>query len=77
MKTNVIFFGQIQEILGCDQLMLSDVNNTEQLVDELVLRYPALSKSKYAIAVNKKIIIDKMWLNDNDVVAFLPPFSGG
>jgi molybdopterin synthase sulfur carrier subunit len=38
---------------------------------------PALAGMKYIIAVDKQVIIKNTILNNNSVVALLPPFSGG
>jgi molybdopterin synthase sulfur carrier subunit len=39
--------------------------------------YPALAESKYVIAVNKQVITSNTSLDENSVVALLPPYSGG
>jgi len=53
------------------------VADTDGLVRALHNTYPALAESKYVIAVNKQVITSNTSLNENSVVALLPPYSGG
>lgn len=76
MKTNIIVFGQLVDVIGTDNLAIENVNDTNELTKELVTRYPALDSIKYAVAVDKKIISGNTLLSNN-TVALLPPFSGG
>ncbi|WP_257666282.1 MoaD/ThiS family protein [Parapedobacter tibetensis] len=77
MEISVFFFGQLTDIIGSRQVRLSDVSDTDALENTLKARYPMLRQSKYVIAVNRKIIREKMDLTSNAEVALLPPFSGG
>jgi molybdopterin converting factor small subunit len=77
MKINVILFGQLTDITCTDSVMLEDVADTDALVQSLHQTYPALSQSKYLVAVDKTIIETNTILTDNCTVALLPPFSGG
>ena len=77
MRVHVIVFGQIAEITGNTNFVMDDVTDTDQLVSKLHALYPQLTNSKYAIAVNKKIIRDNMQLDHDVEVAIMPPFSGG
>jgi molybdopterin synthase sulfur carrier subunit len=77
MQVNVIMFGQIAEITGVTNFVLDDVADSDQLIRKLNSQYPRLMSSKYAVAVNRKIISDNTRLDDACEVALLPPFSGG
>jgi sulfur-carrier protein len=77
MKVNILLFGQLTDITGADTITLEDVADTDNLVLTLHKSYPALINSKYAIAVEKKIITENTLLTNNCTVALLPPFSGG
>jgi molybdopterin synthase sulfur carrier subunit len=77
MAIKVLVFGQISEIISQTELEFASLKNTEELSVELSKRYPMLTQVKYAIAVNKKIVVQNTALSDNDIVALLPPFSGG
>ena len=76
MTINIIIFGQLAEIAG-STLSLENVTDTNTLVKELHSLYPALSDSKYVIAVNNKMVNENTILDENSTVALLPPFSGG
>ena len=71
----IITFGKLKEIVGSDFEEKSD--NTDELQQKLSSKFPALQKLKLRIAVNQKIISENTQLNNNDVVALMPPYSGG
>ena len=76
MSTVKIFtFGKLKEIVGSDFEEKSD--NTDELQQKLSSKFPALQTLKLRIAVNQKIISENTQLNNNDVVALMPPYSGG
>ena len=77
MQVQVIIFGQLAEITGSSGILLQDISDTDSLILELQKMYPALAVSKYAIALDKKVINGNTILADNNIVALLPPFSGG
>ena len=77
MKINLKLFGQLTDATGTDTVTLEGVRDTDGLVAALQQLYPAFINSKYAIAVEKKIISENTLLTDNCTVALLPPFSGG
>ena len=58
-------------------MSLENLTDTNSLVKELHSLYPALSDSKYMIAVNNKMVNENTILTENSTVALLPPFSGG
>ncbi len=72
----VLFFGKLREIAGTS-IDLPPVASTDELLDQLRLQYPALAAEKYVVAVDKKTITANTMLNNNSIVALLPPFSGG
>jgi molybdopterin synthase sulfur carrier subunit len=76
MSINVILFGRLAEIAG-NSVSLNGVTDTDSLINDLHKIYPALAESYYVIAVNKQVIKSNTLLNENSVVALLPPFSGG
>lgn len=77
MQVNIIIFGQLTDITGTDNLSFENVKDTAELVDRLKTRYPALNASKFAIAVDKKMVKENTALFNNNTIALLPPFSGG
>ena len=76
MSLKIILFGKLADITG-NSLTVNNVADTDSLVNELRKNYPALAGMKYIIAVDKQVIIENTILNNNSVVALLPPFSGG
>ncbi|MEO6729588.1 MAG: MoaD/ThiS family protein [Ferruginibacter sp.] len=77
MKVNIILFGQLTDITGTDTFTVEGVDDTTGLTNKLQDDYPALSNSKYIIAIDKKVIAENTVLTENCTVALLPPFSGG
>jgi len=75
MEIKVIAFGQIAEITG-KELML-EAGDIDSLKLHLIQKFPELSDKKLAFAVNKKLTQNNVILNQNDVVALMPPYSGG
>ena len=77
MAVNIIIFGQLTDITGEQNLVVSDVNDTDQLVAKLNEMFPGIAGAKFVIAVNKQVISENTILNNNSIIALLPPFSGG
>lgn len=77
MQVQIIIFGQLTDITGKSGLILHDISDTDTLIQALQKMYPALADSKYAIALDKKVILKNTILTDNSTIALLPPFSGG
>ena len=76
-KITILTFGAIAEIIGKSNFAISDVASTAELKEKLETEFPALQNISYAIAVDKKMVIDSAPLHANETVALLPPFSGG
>ena len=72
----ILLFGQLADIVG-GSISLNGIDDTDGLKKVLHKKHPALADLKYVIAVDKKIITSNQQLNENNVVALLPPFSGG
>ena len=72
----ILLFGQLADIVG-GSISLDGINDTDGLRKVLHKTHPALANLKYVIAVDKKIITSNQQLSENNVVALLPPFSGG
>jgi molybdopterin synthase sulfur carrier subunit len=76
MSMHIILFGQLADIAG-NSVFVNNVADTDSLISALHNTYPALAEAKYVVAVNKQVITSNTLLNENSVVALLPPFSGG
>jgi molybdopterin converting factor small subunit len=73
----LLFFGSLSDIAGKTDFDLSHVETTQQLKDALFAKCPELIRHSFLIAVNKKVQTENISLKKDDVVALLPPFSGG
>lgn len=74
---DILAFGQLTDITGQNTWQMEDVYDTDKLKTKLVEKYPKLAQSKFLLAVNMEVIRGNVKLNPRDVVALLPPFSGG
>lgn len=71
----IISFGRLKEIVGSDLEL--EAENSDELLNQLNEKFPELKDLKLRIAVNQKIISENTDLKNNDVVALMPPYSGG
>ena len=80
MKITVLLFGIIRDIIGENTLEL-DLEKAiliEQLKQDLLKKYNNLQQySNFSIAVNEEYVDLNYVLQPNDVVALIPPVSGG
>jgi molybdopterin converting factor small subunit len=77
MAITVYFFGSLVDIAGQSKKDFDSMSDTDSLNLLLQKEYPALVATKYFIAVNQQIIKSNRELNNGDIVALMPPFSGG
>lgn len=80
MKITILFFGVARDIAAIRQLPLEVQlgTSTTEVRTLLSLRFSGMDEGlNYAMAVNEKISAHAVELNDGDVVAILPPVSGG
>ncbi|HEY1009004.1 MAG: MoaD/ThiS family protein [Daejeonella sp.] len=77
MQVKVLIFGQLTDITGLSELLVTDVSTSNELIESLTGKYPELATAKYVVALDKKVISQETQLPDNSTVALLPPFSGG
>ena len=77
MNIEIISFGKIAELISSQKMQISDIKDTDELQTYLENSYPALSGMKYKLALNKNIIQSTQKIKDQDVIAIMPPFSGG
>lgn len=80
MKIIVLFFGITTDLVGETQLEIT-VKNSVSIADfKLILKekYPKLENiNSYAIAVNEEYAENDFMLKENDIIAIIPPVSGG
>lgn len=77
----VLFFGISKDIVGQRELSNFVVHNTdtvESILERLKADYPELSKiSSLAISVNQKYADITTVVKNGDIIALIPPVSGG
>lgn len=80
---NILFFGQLKEVLACNQLQL-DVDTKMQVQDVhqiLIEKYEQwasyLQPDRILVAVNQTMASMEHQVNDGDEIAFFPPVTGG
>ena len=80
MKINTLFFGITTDLVGVSSLQV-DVEENILIKDFKLLLLETYSQleniNSYAIAVNEEYATDNLALKENDVVAIIPPVSGG
>lgn len=80
MKIQLLFFGITTDLVGKNSIFyeLESAETLLALKKELLLKYPKLKNiEEFAIAVNEEYAEDDLVLKENDVVAIIPPVSGG
>nr|WP_314498822.1 MoaD/ThiS family protein [uncultured Chryseobacterium sp.] len=75
MEIKIIAFGQISEITGKE--LTFESSDLFSLRAGLIEKFPELAKRKFIFAVNKKLVQGNITLQQDDVVALMPPYSGG
>lgn len=51
--------------------------NTQELIQYIDKNYPGFSQQVYLISVNHELCLNNIELSADDLVVFMPPFSGG
>ncbi|WP_216831302.1 molybdopterin converting factor subunit 1 [Alkalihalobacterium elongatum] len=75
----VLLFAQLEEVVGKREIEIqSEPITVLQLKEMLLEKYPNLrSLDSTIVAVNEDYVKNDTLLKENDVVAFIPPVSGG
>lgn len=80
MNITILFFGITSDFVGKSKLSytIDQQSTVKNLKDGITNIYPNLRNIKeFAIAVNEEYANDDLKLNEGDVVAIIPPVSGG
>jgi len=80
MTLQILLFGITTDLVGTSSLALTlkEQSTVADLKTALTTDYTSLKKLKsYAVAVNETYADDDVVLKPNDVVAIIPPVSGG
>ena len=76
-KVSIQFFGMLTELIGENSIVMENVNNTDELMEKLIVVYPKLANQSYILAINNTIVKSNMDIMNDCNVACMPPFSGG
>lgn len=80
MKIQLLFFGITTDLVGASSLDLeiSEATTVANFKNVLNEKFQQLENiNSYAIAVNESYATDDLLLKESDVVAIIPPVSGG
>lgn len=80
MNLQILLFGISTDLVGATSINVSLPLNSSvlNLKNRIKEEYPKLSEiNSYAIAVNESYASNETFLKENDVVAIIPPVSGG
>jgi molybdopterin synthase sulfur carrier subunit len=77
MPIKVLLFAQLAELMNAREIYIDQAATTDELIEQLQLKYPTFKDSVYLVAVGKNIIQTNTPLDDQSTVALLPPYSGG
>ena len=77
MKIKV--FAGIKEKTGDDhiELPVQDTITVKELKDRIYIDYPELDGEVFQVAVNESFETDDSVIKETDIVALIPPVSGG
>ena len=80
MKIQLLFFGITTDLVGKSSMTYEVTENVsiKELKTTLIAEFSSLKNiNDFAIAVNETYAEDAQLLQKNDVVAIIPPVSGG
>ena len=80
MKVTVIYFAALRDAVGCseEELEMSEQQMTaKELVAQLLKRHPSLTMEGVRVAQNEEFVDLDARIQGGDVVALIPPVSGG
>ncbi|AIF42757.1 molybdopterin converting factor subunit 1 [Virgibacillus sp. SK37] len=74
----VLFFAELQEKVGNGKVPMDAAGKSvKELKQMLVAEYQLKTLDNVMVAVNEEYTTESTILADDDVVAFIPPVSGG
>ncbi|WP_117883870.1 MoaD/ThiS family protein [Aureibaculum luteum] len=80
MQIKLLLFGIVKDIVGKNTTELEIIPNTTitDFKSILIEQYPKLVAYKnFSVAVNENYVDDTYLIKANDVIAIIPPVSGG
>jgi sulfur-carrier protein len=74
----VMFFAHLRDAVGKESVSLELSGRTlAEVKGLLVEKYPVLKLDTVMTAINEEFAGNEEVINDGDVIAFIPPVSGG
>lgn len=80
MNIKTLFFGITTDLINASeiQIIVDEKTSIKKFKAVLKEKFPKLENiNSYAIAVNEEYAEDDFILKENDIVAIIPPVSGG
>jgi molybdopterin converting factor subunit 1 len=80
VKIKILFFGIVRDLVGENSIVLElnselSIKNFQKILKD---KFTGLTDvESFAFAVNEEYVTGDYKLNENDVVAIIPPVSGG
>ncbi|MGN4819797.1 molybdopterin converting factor subunit 1 [Bacillus cereus group sp. MYBK139-2] len=75
----ILLFANLREEVGLDRFVISEKQEmtVQQLKEWLKANYSLQSFDKVMVAVNEEFVTNDEMIQAEDIVAFIPPVSGG
>ncbi|MFT8321390.1 MAG: MoaD/ThiS family protein [Bacillus sp. (in: firmicutes)] len=74
----VLFFAALKDIVGQESLLVEASGKTVSEIKNLLKNdYPALPLDVAMTAINEEFALDGDVISKEDIIAFIPPVSGG
>ncbi|MCU5604226.1 molybdopterin converting factor subunit 1 [Bacillus thuringiensis] len=75
----ILLFANLREEVGLDQLIISEKQEmtVKQVKEWLKASYSLQSLDKVMVAVNEEFVTNEEMIKAGDIVALIPPVSGG
>ncbi len=80
MRLSLLFFAGLRDLVGQGEDTFETPQtdlSVRELSEQLMKHYPQFRLDGIRVAVNEEFVTSDHRLQDGDVVAFIPPVSGG
>lgn len=80
MQIKILLFGIVADLVGESsvEINLEEHSTIGYFKQQLIVTYPQLKNyNTFAIAVNEEYALDDTKIHENDIIAIIPPVSGG
>lgn len=74
----ILFFAHLRDAVGKESLLMEAAGKTvAELKDEIANTYKLDKMETVMTAINEEFAMNEEIIGENDVIAFIPPVSGG